>query len=63
MAEQTPTITIKVKSCPGNEEGVLIINASDFDPAKHERAGETAPGEGKSEKGEGNKKGKEKGKE
>jgi hypothetical protein len=32
-----PTIQIKVLPCPGNEAGIVTINESDFDPARHER--------------------------
>jgi hypothetical protein len=32
-----PTIQIKVPPCSGNEAGIVTINASDFDPARHQR--------------------------
>lgn len=34
---QIETIKIKVAPTAGNEEGIVSINASDFDPEKHER--------------------------
>lgn len=34
-----PTVMIKVAPCPGNEQGTLIINEEDFDPAKHTLVG------------------------
>lgn len=30
------TVKIKVQPCKGNEEGIVVINEADYDPAKHE---------------------------
>lgn len=31
-----PTVRIKVQPCKGNEEGIVVMNEADYDPAKHE---------------------------
>ena len=31
MSEVTPTVRIKVEPCEGNESGIVIINAKDYD--------------------------------
>lgn len=33
------TVKIKVQPCEGNEDGIVIINKSDYDPEKHELYG------------------------
>jgi len=38
-----PTVTIRVPTCKGNASGELLIDASDYDPARHQLAGGPAP--------------------
>lgn len=34
--DRVETVRIKTQPCKGNPDGIVIINAADYDPSKHE---------------------------